>query len=56
MQIYKSYINQMMSITGDVNLVDKYFKLDYTKRSGYEDFCLQFALSLMNFFKNNWYC
>lgn len=43
----------MMSITTEVSLADKYYKLDISKRSGYEDFCLQFALSLINFFKNN---
>jgi exportin-1 len=53
MQIYKNYINQMVAITNQTNFAEKYHKLDFSKRSGYEELSLQFALSLINFFKNN---
>ena len=43
----------MMEITHGMNFADRYTKLDISKRSGYEEFSLQFALSLINFFKNN---
>jgi exportin-1 len=53
MQIYKNYINQMVNITNNADFADKYFKLDISKRAGLEELAMQFALSLINFFKNN---
>jgi exportin-1 len=53
LNIYKNFINQMIEITHGMNFADRYTKLDISKRSGFEDFSLQFALSLINFFKNN---
>lgn len=43
----------MVSVTNNVNLSEKYHKLDISKRSSYEDLCSQFGLALINFFKNN---
>ena len=43
----------MIVITNQTNFADKYHKLDMSKRAGYEELSLQFALSLISFFKNN---
>lgn len=53
MNIYKSYINQMISITHKTNFIVEYNKLDISKKGNFEEFSLQFVLSLINFFKNN---
>ncbi len=43
----------MVVITNDMNLAERYFKLDDMKKLNFEEFCMQFALSLISFFKNN---
>jgi exportin-1 len=53
MQIYKNYIGQMIVIVNNTNFAEKYSKLDPSKLNGYEELSLQFALSLISFFKNN---
>jgi exportin-1 len=53
MQVYKNYINQMLVVTNEMNLAERYFKLDDLKKLNFEEFCMQYALSLISFFKNN---
>ncbi len=43
----------MMVITNGMNFAERYNKLDHSKKTGFEDLSLQFALALINFFKNN---
>lgn len=52
-QIYKSFINQMIVITYNANFAEKYNSLPINKKLGYEELSMQFALSLINFWKNN---
>lgn len=53
MQLFKSYIIEMMNITKGGDLSKEYEKMNVDKRFQYEDFVLQFALSLISFYRNN---
>jgi len=53
MEIYRLLIDQINIITLNTNMFDKYMKLSDTKKSGFEEFCMQFSLGLISFFKNN---
>lgn len=53
MQIYKSFIEQMVQITNKVDFSEKHRTIEPGKLSGFERLTLQFELALINFFKNN---
>lgn len=53
MEIYRLLIEQISIITLNTNLFDKYLKLGDSKKSGFEEFCMQFSLGLISFFKSN---
>ncbi len=43
----------MKQITNEANLTSEYDRIKMDQRSNFEEFCLQFALSIMSYFKNN---
>ncbi len=53
MEIYRLLIEQINIITQNSNMSEKYFKLSDSKKSGFEEFCMQFSLGLISFFKSN---
>jgi exportin-1 len=53
LNLFKSYILQMHAITSGFNFHEKYEKTDITKRPAFEDLSMQFALSMISFYKNN---
>ena len=53
LEIYRLLIEQIIVITQNSNLFEKYLKLGDSKKSGFEEFCMQFSLGLISFFKNN---
>jgi len=53
MEIYRLLIEQINIITLNTNMFDKYLKLSDSKKSGFEEFCMQFSLGLISFFKTN---
>ena len=53
MEIYRLLIEQINIITLNTNMYDKYLKLGDSKKSGFEEFCMQYCLGLISFFKSN---
>jgi exportin-1 len=53
LNLFKSYILQMQAITSGFNFHEKYEKTDIGKRGAFEDLSMQFALSMISFYKNN---
>ena len=52
-QLFKSYITEMQQITKGQDLYVEYQKIDDSKKFNFQDFTLQFALSIISFFKAN---
>lgn len=53
LQIFKSFVHQMNIITKQANLGDEYKRINMEQLMNFEEFCLQFLLSLIAFFKTN---
>ena len=53
LQIFKSFIRQMNVITKQANLSDEYNRITLEQKMNFEEFCLQFLLTLIAFFKTN---
>ena len=53
MNIYKSFIDEMIGITNKADFSEKHKTLDPSKLSGFERLTLQFELALINFFRSN---
>jgi exportin-1 len=53
LNLFKSYILQMASITNGFDFHEKYEKTEMSKRGAFEDLSMQFALSIIAYIKNN---
>lgn len=53
MQVYKNFVRQMNVITKQANMADEYNRINLEQKMNFEEFCLQFLLCLISFFKSN---
>ena len=53
LNIFKSFVRQMNVITKQANLADEYNRISLEQKMNFEEFCLQFLLCLISFFKTN---
>jgi exportin-1 len=52
-KIFKSFVRQMNVITKQANMADEYNRISLEQKMNFEEFCLQFLLCLISFFKSN---